>query len=128
MKLKLTIAAVALIAVSAIAQAQQGAPPPKVSKPTKADVQKVVQMIMADKAKVQAYCELSKINDQMAEAQDKKDQKKMEALATQADALVQKIGPDYEKLMEGLDQVDENSPEAKTFGDLFAPLDKQCGA
>ncbi|MFZ3350409.1 MAG: hypothetical protein WA268_06015 [Xanthobacteraceae bacterium] len=128
MKLKLTIAAVALIAVSAIAQAQQGAPPPKVPKPTKADVQKVVQMIMADKAKVQAYCELSKINDQMAEAQDKKDQKKMEALATQADALVQKIGPDYEKLMEGLDQVDENSPEAKTFGDLFAPLDKQCGA
>jgi hypothetical protein len=128
MKLKLTIAAVALIAVSAIAQAQQGAPPPKVPKPTKADVQKVVQMIMADKAKVQAYCELSKINDQMAEAQDKKDQKKMEALANQADALVQKIGPDYEKLMEGLDQVDENSPDAKTFGDLFAPLDKQCGA
>ena len=128
MKLKLTIAAVALIAVSAIAQAQQGAPPPKVPKPSKADVQKVVQMIMADKAKVQAYCDLSKINDQMAEAQDKKDQKKMEALATQADALVQKIGPDYEKLMEGLDQVDENSPEAKTFGDLFAPLDKQCGA
>ena len=128
MKLKLTIAAVALIAVSAIAQAQQGAPPPKVPKPTKADVQKVVQMIMADKAKVQAYCELSKINDQMAEAQDKKDQKKMEALANQADALVEKIGPDYEKLMEGLDQVDENSPEAKTFGDLFAPLDKQCGA
>lgn len=128
MKLKLTIAAVALIAVSAIAQAQQGAPPPKVPKPTKTDVQKVVQMIMADKAKVQAYCELSKINDQMAEAQDKKDQKKMEALATQADALVQKIGPDYEKLMEGLDQVDENSPDAKTFGDLFAPLDKQCGA
>ena len=127
MKLKLTIAAVALIAVSAIAQAQQGAPPPKVPKPSKADVQKVVQMIMADKAKVQAYCELSKINDQMAEAQDKKDQKKMEALATQADALVQKIGPDYEKLMEGLDQVDENSPDAKTFGDLFAPLDKQCG-
>jgi len=128
MKLKLTIAAVALIAVSAIAQAQQGVPPPKVPKPTKADVQKVVQMIMADKAKVQAYCELSKINDQMAEAQDKKDQKKMEALANQADALVQKIGPDYEKLMEGLDQVDENSPDAKTFGDLFAPLDKQCGA
>ena len=127
MKLKLTIAAVALIAFSAIAQAQQGAPPPKVPKPTKADVQKVVQMIMADKAKVQAYCELSKINDQMAEAQDKKDQKKMEALANQADALVQKIGPDYEKLMEGLDQVDENSPDAKTFGDLFAPLDKQCG-
>jgi chaperonin cofactor prefoldin len=52
----------------------------------------------------------------------------MEALANQADALVQKIGPDYEKLMEGLDQVDENSPDAKTFGDLFAPLDKQCGA
>lgn len=127
MTLKLTIAAAALVAMSALAQAQQGGPPPKVPKPTKADVQKVVQLIMADKAKVQAYCELSKINDQMAEAQEKKDQKKMEALANQADGLVQKLGPDYEKLMEGLDQVDENSPEAKTFGDLFDPLDKQCG-
>jgi len=127
MRLKLTVAAAALVALSAIAQAQQG-PPPKVPKPTKADVQKVVALIMADKTKVQAYCELSKINDQMAEAQDKKDQKKMEALANQADALVDKIGPEYEKLMEGLDQIDENSPDAKTFGDLFAPLDKQCGA
>ncbi len=127
MKLKLTIAAAAVIALSALAQAQQG-PPPKVPKPTAADVQKVVQLIMADKAKVQAYCALSKINDEMAEAQDKKDQKKMEALANQADALVDKIGPEYEKLMEGLDQIDENSPDAKTFGDLFAPLDKQCGA
>jgi len=128
MKLKLTIAAAALIVMSAIAQAQQGGPPPKVPKPTKADVQKVVQLIMADKAKVQIYCQLSKINDQMAEAQDKKDQKKMEALANQADALVAKLGPEYEKLMEGLDQIDENSPDAKTFGDMFAPLDKQCGA
>jgi len=127
MRLKLTVAAAALVALSAIAQAQQG-PPPKVPKPTKADVQKVVALIMADKTKVQAYCELSKINDQMAEAQDKKDQKKMEALSNQADALVTKIGPEYEKLMEGLDQIDENSPDAKTFGDLFAPLDKQCGA
>ena len=127
MKLKLTIAAAAVIAMSAFAQAQQS-PPPKVPKPTKADVQKVVALIMADKAKVQAYCALSKINDEMAEAQDKKDQKKMEALATQADALVDKIGPEYEKLMEGLDQVDENSADAKAFGDLFAPLDKQCGA
>lgn len=128
MKLKLTIAAAALVAMSVLAQAQQGGPPPNVPKPTKADVQKVVQLILADKAKVQAYCQLSKINDEMAEAQEKKDQKKMEALSQQADGLVQKLGPEYEKLMEGLDQVDENSPEAKTFGDLFAPLDKQCGA
>lgn len=127
MTLKLTIAAAALVVMSTLAQAQQGGPPPKVPKPAKADVQKVVQLIMVDKAKVQAYCQLSKINDQMAEAQEKKDQKKMEALANQADGLVQKLGPEYEKLMEGLDQVDENSPEAKIFGDLFAPLDKQCG-
>ena len=127
MTLKLTIAAAALIAVSAFAQAQQG-PPSNVPKPTKADVQKVVQLIMADKTKTDAYCQLSKINDQMGEAQDKKDQKKMEALANQADALVQKIGPEYEKLMDGLDQIDENSPDAQAFGDLFAPLDKKCGA
>ena len=97
MKLKLTIAAVALGRHVGVRAGATGRRATQVPKPTKADVQKVVQMIMADKAKDQAYCQLSKINDQMAEAQEKKDQKKMDALANQADALVQKIGPRLRK-------------------------------
>jgi len=54
MKLKL-VAAISALAIPALAQAQQGGPP-KVPKPTKADVQNVVQIVTTDKVKTQAYC------------------------------------------------------------------------
>src|SRR5580700_7499267 len=109
MKLTLVVAISALVALPALAQAQQGGPPPSAPKPTKADVQKVVQIVSSDKTKTQAYCDLSKLNDQ------KKDNKALEALSKQADALVEKLGPEYSKMMDGLDQVDENSPEGKDY-------------
>lgn len=124
MKLKIVFAIVALAASTILAQAQ-GAPP-NVPKPTKADVQKVVQIISGDKGKTQAYCELAKLDDQMASLDPKKDEKKLEQLSTQADALAEKIGPEYVKLMQGLDQVDENSAEGKEFGQLLSQLDKLC--
>ncbi len=124
MKLKIVFAIAALFATTVLAQAQ-GAPP-NVPKPTKADVQKVVQIVSGDKAKTQAYCELAKLDDQMAALDPKKDEKKLDALSQQADALAQKIGPEYIKLMQGLDQIDENSAEGKEFGTLLAQLDKLC--
>jgi hypothetical protein len=127
MNLKLVVAISALIAIPALAQAQQGgAPPPNAPKPTKAEVQKVVQVVSGDKAKTQAYCDLAKLNDQMAAADEKKDNKALEALGKQADALMDKIGPEYSKMMDGLDQVDENSPEGKDYMNILSALDKLC--
>jgi hypothetical protein len=126
MKLKVIVAVSALFVMSAVAQAQQGAPP-NVPAPTVADVKKVVQIVSSDKAKTQAYCDIGKLNEQMAAADQKKDQKTLEALGKQADALAEKIGPEYIKLMEGLEQVDPNSPLGKQLETLFAPLDKLCG-
>jgi hypothetical protein len=54
MKLKLIAA---LVAIPAVAYAQQGQS--NVPKPTKADVQNVVQIVTADRAKTQAYCRLN---------------------------------------------------------------------
>ena len=48
MKLKL-VAAVSALAIPALAHAQQSGPQPKAPKPTKADAQKVVQIITSDK-------------------------------------------------------------------------------
>jgi hypothetical protein len=123
---RLVIAVFALLATSAIAQAQPG-PPPNGPKPTKAEAQKVVQIITDDKAKTQAYCQLAKLNDQMAAADQKKDQKALDALSKQADALSEKIGPEYAKLMDGLEQIDPDSAEGKQFTALLAPLDNLCG-
>jgi hypothetical protein len=112
----------ALIATPVLAQPA----PPAGPKPTKADVQKVIQVIGADKAKLAVYCDMSKLDDQMADAAQKKDQKKLEDLGKQEDALGAKLGPDYMKVMDGLAQVDPNSPLGKDIATLFDGLDKQC--
>jgi len=128
MKLMLVAVIAALVAIPALAQAQQGAPPPSnAPKPTKADVQKVVQIITSDKAKTQVYCDLDKLYDQMQTADQKNDSKTVEALGKQADALTNKLGPEYSKMMDGLDQVDPNSNEGKELVSILSGLDKLCG-
>jgi len=126
MNLKLVIAAAMLAATPAFAQGQMSGPnAPKAPKPTIAQVKNLLDAISKDNAKVQIYCQLNKVNQQMAQV-DEKDQKKMQALGDQADQLMQKLGPDYGKIMDGLDSVDENSAEGKQYAALFSGLDAQC--
>jgi hypothetical protein len=126
MKLKLVAAISALAAIPALAHAQQGGPQPNVPKPTKADVQNVVQIVTTDKAKTQAYCDLTKLYDQIQTAEQKDDSNTIQTLGKQADALVDKLGPEYFKMMEGLDQVDLTSSEGKEFMSILSGLDKLC--
>jgi hypothetical protein len=121
MNLKLVVAIAALAAIPSLAHAQSSVP-----KPTKADAQNVVQIVTSDKAKTQAYCDLTKLYDQVEAAQQKTDTKTVEALSKQADALINKLGPEYSKLMEGLDQVEPKSSEAKEFMSILSELDKKC--
>jgi hypothetical protein len=125
MKLTLVAAIAALVATPALAHAQQGAPP-SAPKPTKADAQRVVQIVTTDNAKMQAYCDLTKLYDQMDAAEQKNDTKSGEALGKQAEALVVKIGPEYSKMTDGLGQVDPNSSEGKEFASILSALDKRC--
>ena len=127
MKLKIVLAIASLAATTVLAQAQP-APPANVPKPTKADVQKVVQIVSTDKAKSQAYCSLAKLEDQMGALDPQKDEKKLEALSNQADEVAEKIGPEYVSLMDGLDQVDENSPAGKDIAATLGQLDSVCGS
>jgi hypothetical protein len=122
MNLKVVIALCLFTAIPTIAYAQQN-PPPAPPPPTIADVQKVVQAISADKAKVQIYCQLDKLYEQ---ASAETDQKKQQALATQIEPLEQKLGPDYVKLEDSLSAVDPDSALGKQIQAAFAPLDKQC--
>jgi hypothetical protein len=126
MRFKLAIVATLLAATPAFAQGQMGGPQQKVPKPTKAQVQKVVQDIGANKAKLDSYCKLAKIQQQMGQLDEKKDMKKLQDLGNQADAEAQKLGPDFEKVMDGLEQVDENSAEGKDFAATLASLDSKC--
>ena len=67
MKLKL-VTAISALAIPALAHAQQSGPQPT-PKPTKADAQKVVELITSDKVKTQAYCDLTKLEGQVKAVQ-----------------------------------------------------------
>ena len=120
MKLKL-VAAISALAIPALAHAQQSGPVPK---PTKADAQNVVQIITSDKVKAQAYCDLTKFEAVSSKRFGKR--QTVEMLTKQAEALIDKLGPEYFKLMDGLEQVDLNSNEAKEFMSILSELDKNC--
>ena len=125
MKLKL-VAAISALAIPALAHAQQGGPQPNIPKPTKTDVQNVVQIVTTDKVKTQAYCDLTKLYNQIEAAEQKEDSDTIKTLTKQADGLVANLGPEYLKVIEGLDQVDLTSSEGKEFMSILSGLDKLC--
>lgn len=67
MNLKLIVAILMIAAVPECAHAQK----PSAAEVTKADAQKVVNMISGDKGKTQTYCDLVKLGDQFAEVDPK---------------------------------------------------------
>jgi len=127
MNLKLVIAVAALAVMPALALAQQkGAPPTAAKPPSKAEVQKVVNQIKGDKAKLDTYCQIVKLGDQAQAAAEKKDQKKLDDLNKQVDALSQKLGPDYAKMMASMEEVDPESKDGKDLVAIFDSLDASC--
>ena len=127
MNFKLIVAIPLIAAIPVAAYAQQDGQEADAPKPTLADVQKLVQSIAADKVKLKAYCDMGKIQEQMEEAeQEKGNAKKLDALSVKAENLSKQLGPDYDRVMGGLDGVDPNSAEGKRYTALFEPLFKQC--
>jgi Skp family chaperone for outer membrane proteins len=122
MKLKLFVAITILVTASIAAFAQDNQAP----KPTIEEAQKLVQTISGDKAKLKVYCEIGKLQEEMAKAEEKNDAKALEALGTKVDSLEQQVGPDYIRVMDGLDEVDPDSAEGQKFAAIFDTLHKQC--
>jgi hypothetical protein len=126
MSLKILMAVTIFAAAPIVAFAQKDDPANQALKPTLSDAQKVVQTIRNDKAKLQAYCELGKLQDQMEKAEEGNDTKAVDALVAKADALAQQIGPEYLRIVEGLEEVDPNSAEGQKFADVFNTLHEKC--
>ena len=76
--------------------------------------------------KTQAYCDLTKLEGQVKALQQNTDTKTVEMLTKQAEALIDKLGPEYSKMIEGLEEVDPKSSEAKEFMSILSELDKRC--
>jgi hypothetical protein len=92
----------------------------------KADAQKVVSIIKGDKAKMQTFCQISDLGDQIGEADEQKDRKKAEALAQKMNELEKQLGPEYLALVEATKDLDPNSNEGQEIESLFEKLDDSC--
>jgi hypothetical protein len=90
------VAAIAVLAAFAAAPAfaQDKAP----AKASKADVQKLVDSIKADKGKMTQFCDLMKLQGEYQAAAEKKDDKKLEDLDKKMEEDSKKIGPDFDKV------------------------------
>jgi hypothetical protein len=119
MSLKLIVAILVTVAVPLCAQAQ----PPSDAKVNKADAQKVINIVSGDKAKTQIYCDIAKLGEQIEQA---KDSKKTDELYRRMDELGRKLGPEYVTLMDGLEEMDPNSPDGQEINSMLQALDKLC--
>jgi hypothetical protein len=109
--------------LTASVQAQES-----VSKPTKTEASKVVQIISADKSKIGTYCKLADLGDEIEKARGAGDNGKVERLSKQADDLEKTLGPEFIRLNASLEDVDIQSKEGKEVSAEFGKLDKLCSA
>jgi hypothetical protein len=117
------VAILLIAAVPAYAQAQTRNTP----KVTKGDAQKVLKIIRSDNAKIQTYCEINKVSDQMNEVYGKNDKKTLDELSQKIERLEKILGPEYVALMDGLQKLGpENSKRVAEILLQFAGLDRLC--
>jgi hypothetical protein len=124
MHLRPIIAIFAIAALSAHAQAQQLGYVPK---PTKADAERVVQIITGDKTKTQKFCELANLEIQIEQADKQKDTKTVEDLSQRIVEIARNLGPEYILVLSGLERYDFTFREAKEITSILDALDKLCG-
>ena len=48
------------------------------------------------------------------------------ALIAKSDAFEQQLGPEYDKVLDGLDQIDLSSDEGQQIAEVFGSLQKKC--
>ena len=120
MKPGLIVASLALAGWPLCAEAQE----PSAAK-VKADAQKVVKIIIGDKAKSQIYCDIVKLSEQIEET-DPKNTKKTDELYQQVEKLATKLGPEYIALMDGLQDMDPDSEDGKEIASTLDVLNKLC--
>ena len=125
MNLQTLVASLVIALVPVCAQAQ---PTPA----TKEDAQNVLKIISSDKSKIQTFCEIGKLGDQVEQANERKDSKKIEELSLKAQLslkvgeLEKQLGPEYAALMDGIQNVDPESEVGQEIRSTIQALDDLC--
>jgi len=120
------LTAIAIFSITAIAAFAQDAPVDQAPKPTLQDVQHLAEVITGDKSRLRAYCELGGIHDEMQQALENQDANAIDALIAKGDAVEQQLGPEYDRVVEGLVHIDFNTAEGQQIADVFKTLQEKC--
>jgi hypothetical protein len=120
---RLLIVAILLISTAPLyAQRQQQ----NVAK-LKADARNLVGIIGSDKNKIQIYCQIDNLSDQLDQAVEKRDSKTAKALVQKIAELNKKMGPELAALINIEKHVDLNSPDGQEIASIVASLGESCG-
>jgi len=98
----------------------------QVQKPTRADAQKVFEIISGNEAKTQIFCDIGKLGDEIEQAAERKDTRTADELHRKIDELGRKLGPEYAALMNGIQDVDPESEDGQQISSTIQALDKLC--
>jgi hypothetical protein len=92
----------------------------------KVEAQKVVSTISGDKAKTQAYCQITNLGGEIDQAAQEKDEKKAESLTQKINDLEKQLAPEYVAVFDALYKVDPNTKEFQDILSMFDKLDESC--
>jgi hypothetical protein len=93
----------------------------------KADARNLVGIIGSDKTKIQTYCQIDDLSEQLIQAVQENNRKKANALAEKIPELYKKMGPEFAALINIEKHVDLNSRDGQEIASIVASLGESCG-
>jgi hypothetical protein len=121
-----TLIGVAILAATTLGAGAEGEPADQPPKPTLTDVRHLADEIAGDKSKLESYCSLGKLHDEMQQAVENNDLHAIDALTERVNTFEQTLGPEYDRVIDGLDQIDLNTAEGQHLADVFKSLQDKC--
>jgi ferritin-like protein len=92
-----------------------------------ADARNLVGIIGSDETKIQTYCQIHELSEQLIQAVKENDSKKAKALAEKITQLNKKMGPEFAALIDIEKHVDLDSRDGQEIASIVASLGESCG-
>jgi hypothetical protein len=90
-----------------------------------ADAQNLFKIISSDKLKIQIFCKIVDLGNQLDQADEVHDTKKVEEVSRKLDKWQGKL-PEFTALVGSLRDLDPNSEGAQEIGSIILKLDEFC--
>src|SRR5262252_6667151 len=93
----------------------------------KDDARNLVGIIGSDKTKIQTYCQIEDLSEQLLQVVEEKDRRKAQALTKKIAELNKKMGPEFAALIDIEKHVDLDSRDGQEIASMVASLGESCG-